>query len=260
MLCIQEIPLRVNEFLTKESQMKPIILIPARLQSMRLPRKMLADIHGKPLIQYVVEEALASKVGPVYVACAEVEIKAVVESIGGKAVLTDPSHSSGSDRIFEALQKIDPDQTFDTVINLQGDLPTVKSDIFKTLLTPFDKNPSYDISTIGFEMHDADEIQNPNVVKIVFGGTPPIGQGLYFTRGVPYGEGPFYHHVGIYAYRRQALERFVKLPPSVLEKRERLEQLRALEDGMTIGVVIADSGPFGVDTPEDLEKARALLK
>lgn len=240
--------------------MKPIILIPARLQSVRLPQKMLADIHGKPLIQYVVEAALASNIGPVYVASAEPEIKDVVESIGGKAVLTDPNHPSGSDRIFEALQKVDPDKNFDVVINLQGDLPTVKPDIFRTLLMPFEQNPTFDISTVGFEMHDPEEINNQNIVKIVFGGTPPIGQGLYFTRGVPYGEGAFYHHVGIYAYRRQALERFVKLPPSTLEKRERLEQLRALENGMTIGVAIADEGPLGVDTPADLERVRAILK
>jgi 3-deoxy-manno-octulosonate cytidylyltransferase (CMP-KDO synthetase) len=125
---------------------------------------------------------------------------------------------------------------------------------------PFEQNPTFDISTVGFEMHDPEEINNQNIVKIVFGGTPPIGQGLYFTRGVPYGEGAFYHHVGIYAYRRQALERFVKLPPSTLEKRERLEQLRALENGMTIGVAIADEGPLGVDTPADLERVRAILK
>lgn len=240
--------------------MNPIILIPARLQSVRLPQKMLADIHGKPLIHYVVEAALASGIGPVYVACAEPEIKDAVESIGGKAVLTDPNHPSGSDRIFEALQKIDPTKNFDIVINLQGDLPTVKPDIFKTLLTPFEQNPSFDISTVGFEMHDPEEINNQNIVKIIFGGRPPVGQGLYFTRGVPYGEGAFYHHVGIYAYRRQALERFVTLPPSTLEKRERLEQLRALENGMTIGVAIANDGPLGVDTPEDLERVREMLK
>lgn len=246
--------------------MRPIILIPARLQSVRLPQKMLANIHGKPMILYALEAAQAANIGPVYVACAEEALCEVVEAAGGKAILTDPAHPSGSDRIFEALQKADPTGTHDVVINLQGDLPNVQPSIFKTLLTPFHHDPSYHISTVGFPITNPEEISNSNVVKIILGQTATevtqgtIGTGLYFTRGVPYGEGPFYHHVGVYAYRRHALERFVALPPSPLEKRERLEQLRALENGMRIGVALTTEGPMSVDTPDDLEKARTLLK
>lgn len=240
--------------------MKPIIMIPARLKSSRLPNKVLEDIHGKPMIAHVVESALAAGVGPVCVACSEPEVKSVAEELGCKAILTDPAHPSGSDRIFEALQEIDPKEEFDVIINLQSDLPNFQPHILQSLLKPFQADPDIDITTLCYEITEEEEIQDPHVVKVILGNIHEgHGRGLYFTRVTPYGEGNFYHHVGIYAYKRKALERFVSLKPSTLEKRERLEQLRALENGMHMGVSIIDSQPMGVDTAQDLEKIKGIM-
>lgn len=240
--------------------MKSVILIPARMASTRLPGKPLADIGGKPMIVHVADRARQADCGEVVVAAAEVQIAEIVEGHGHRAVVTRPDHPSGSDRIFEALETIDPDGTFDTVVNLQGDLPLIAPSLVRAALAPLD-NRDCDIATLGTPIADAQEKTDPNVVKIV---GSPLGEdtlnALYFTRAAaPWGEGPLYHHIGIYAYRRAALTRFVGLPPSPLEQRERLEQLRALETGMTIHARIVDTVPFGVDTPRDLEKARALL-
>ncbi len=240
---------------------KSLILIPARMASTRLPGKPLADIAGKPMIVHVAERAAASGLGRVVVATDHPQIKAAVEAHGIEAVMTREDHESGSDRIYEALQAIDPEKEFDAVINVQGDLPTIDPAIIQTALQPLIDGPA-DIATLAVEISDAQEKTNPNVVKIV--GSPLAGtntlRALYFTRATaPYGEGPLYHHIGLYAYRRTALERFVALGPSVLELREKLEQLRALEAGMRIDVEVVQSVPLGVDTPEDLEKARHYL-
>jgi 3-deoxy-manno-octulosonate cytidylyltransferase (CMP-KDO synthetase) len=237
-----------------------IILIPARMAATRLPGKPLADIAGRPMIAHVVDRAAAASVGPVFVATDSPEIAAAVERAGGRAVMTRPDHASGSDRIFEALCRVSPGAGAGIVINVQGDLPTLDpADIRAALALLAD--PAVDIATIAAEIRNAEERTNPNVVKVV--GTP-AGEGrlraLYFTRATaPAGDGPLYHHIGLYAYRRAALERFVGLPPSPLERREKLEQLRALEAGMRIDVAIVGSVPLGVDTPADLEIARAML-
>ena len=253
----------------------PIVLIPARMASTRLPGKPLADIHGVPMIVHVWRRAVAAKIGPVYVACAEDAIKAAVEASGGAAVLTDPSHPSGSDRIHEALNKIDPGFRFDVVVNVQGDLPTLDPGLLRRALDPLN-NPEVDIATLAVEITREEERFDPNVVKAVaaFGGpgdisggniSSGIAQALYFSRAtvpadVTAGQiGPHYHHIGLYAYRRAALERFVKLPPGLLERREKLEQLRALENGMRIDVALVDTLPLGVDTPAELDRARAML-
>jgi 3-deoxy-manno-octulosonate cytidylyltransferase (CMP-KDO synthetase) len=237
-----------------------IVLIPARMAATRLPGKPLADIGGKPMIVQVVERALEAAIGPVWVATDAVEIVAVVEQAGGRAVMTRADHRSGSDRIFEALGKVDSGGTAGVVVNLQGDLPTIAASAIRAALAVLD-DPEVDIATIAAEIVVADERTNPNVVKAV--GTPSGDRrlrALYFTRATaPSGVGPLYHHIGLYAYRRAALERFVKLKPSPLEMRESLEQLRALEAGMRIDVAIVDAVPLGVDTPADLEKARILL-
>lgn len=240
---------------------KSLILIPARLASTRLPGKPLADIAGKPMIVHVAERALASKLGRVVVATDSAEVKTAVEAHGFEAVMTRSDHESGSDRIYEALQYIDPDKQFDAVINVQGDLPTIDPMIIKAALLPLLNGP-VDIATLAVEISDSAEKTNPNVVKIVGSplSSPNKLRALYFTRATaPYGEGPLYHHIGLYAYRRSALEKFVGLGPSTLELREKLEQLRALEAGMRIDVEVVQSIPLGVDTPEDLEKARYIL-
>lgn len=240
---------------------KTLILIPARMASTRLPGKPLADIAGKPMIVQVAERAAASGLGRVVVATDSAAIKDAVEAHGFEAVMTRADHESGSDRIFEALQTIDPNKEFDAVVNVQGDLPTIDPALIKTALRPLIEGEA-DIATLGVEISDPDEKTNPNVVKIV---GSPLGnddqlRALYFTRATaPYGEGPLYHHIGLYAYRRAALEKFVALGPSTLELREKLEQLRALEAGMRIDVEVVQSFPIGVDTPEDLEKARQYL-
>jgi len=238
----------------------PLILIPARMASTRLPGKPLADIHGQPMIVHVWRRAMEAKAGRVAVAAAEQAIADAVVRAGGEAVLTHPDHPSGSDRVFEALCKLDPGGRHDVIVNLQGDLPTLDPALIRAALAPLD-DPAVDIGTLATEIREESERTNPNVTKaIVANAGGRQGRALYFTRATaPWGEGPLYHHIGIYAYRRAALERFVKMPPSPLEKREKLEQLRALEAGMTIAVRIVDAVPLGVDTPEDLERARHLL-
>ena len=237
-----------------------LILIPARMASTRLPGKPLADIAGVPMIVHVLRRAEAAELGPVVVATDSADIAAAVDKAGGRAVLTRADHSSGSDRIFEALGKVDPTGRAKIVVNVQGDLPTIDPAAIAAALEPL-ADPAVDIATLAAEIKKPAERTNPNVVKVV--GTP-VGparlRALYFTRATaPAGNGPLYHHIGLYAYRRAALERFVKLPPSVLEQREKLEQLRALEAGMRIDVAIVDTVPLGVDTPEDLETARKML-
>jgi 3-deoxy-manno-octulosonate cytidylyltransferase (CMP-KDO synthetase) len=239
----------------------PIILIPARMKSTRLPGKPLADIGGVPMIVQVWRRAMEAGLGPVCVAAAEPEIAEAVTKAGGTAVLTDPDHPSGSDRIFEALRKADPAGKHDAIVNLQGDLPTIDPAIIRRVMEPLE-DAAVDIATLAVEITRDAERSDPNVVKAVaaFGGGKTIARALYFSRAtVPANQGPHYHHIGIYAYRRAALERFVTLPPSLLEKREKLEQLRALEAGMRIDVALVDTLPLGVDTPAELERARAIL-
>ncbi len=235
-----------------------LIVIPARMASTRLPGKPLVDIAGTPMIVHVLRRATAA--GNTVVATDSEAIAACVEKADGRAVMTRADHVSGSDRIFEALASADPDARCGIVVNVQGDLPTIAAADIRAAIAPLD-DPAVDIGTLAAPITQAAEIDNPNVVKVV---GSEIGQSrlraLYFTRAAaPAGEGPRYHHIGVYAYRRPALERFVHLPPSPLELRERLEQLRALEAGMRIDVAIVDSVPLGVDTPEDLERARELL-
>lgn len=239
---------------------RPIVVVPARMSSTRLPGKPLADIAGKPMIVHVLERGLAAGIGPVVVACDDAAIAGAVEAAGGIAVLTRKDHESGSDRIFEALETIDPDRRHDVVVNLQGDLPTIDPALLTGAAALLD-DPEVAIATLASEIVREEERTLSQVVKAV--GTP-IGprrlRALYFTRATaPWGEGPLYHHIGLYAYRRDALARFVALPPSPLEQREKLEQLRALEAGMRIDVGLVDGVPFGVDTPDDLARARAEL-
>jgi 3-deoxy-manno-octulosonate cytidylyltransferase (CMP-KDO synthetase) len=237
-----------------------VVLIPARMQATRLPGKPLADINGRPMILHVFDRAREAAIGEVVVATDDQAIRDAVASSGGRVVMTRADHPSGSDRIFEALSEIDPAGKVSIVVNLQGDLPTIAPELIAAVIKPL-SDPAVDIATLAVEITDEREKTDPNVVKVV---GSPAGAGrlraLYFTRApAPHGDGPLYHHIGIYAYRRASLERFVKLPQATLEKRERLEQLRALEAGMRIDVVIVDAVPLGVDTPADLEKARALL-
>jgi 3-deoxy-manno-octulosonate cytidylyltransferase (CMP-KDO synthetase) len=237
-----------------------LVLIPARMASTRLPGKPLLDIAGVPMIVHVLRRAEAAGIGRVAVATDTPEIAAAVTSHGGQAVMTRPDHPSGSDRIFEAMEKLDPEAKAEIVVNLQGDFPTISPQNIRDVLAPLDDH-AVDIATLAAEIHTEEESLNPNVVKAV--GTRIAGRrlrALYFTRATaPHGEGPRYHHIGLYAYRRAALERFVKLPASPLELQERLEQLRALEAGMRIDITIVDTVPRGVDTPADLETARKIL-
>jgi 3-deoxy-manno-octulosonate cytidylyltransferase (CMP-KDO synthetase) len=237
-----------------------LVLIPARMAATRLPGKPLLDIGGLPMIVHVLRRAEDAKIGRVAVATDTPEIAAAVRANGGEAVMTRPEHPSGSDRIHEAMQSLDPAGKAEIVVNLQGDFPTISPDNIRDVLPPLD-DPAVDIATLAAEIHTEEEALNPNVVKAV--GSPIGGRrlrALYFTRATaPTGDGPRYHHIGLYAYRRAALERFVSLPPSPLEKQERLEQLRALEAGMRIDVTIVDAVPRGVDTPADLETARQML-
>jgi 3-deoxy-manno-octulosonate cytidylyltransferase (CMP-KDO synthetase) len=237
-----------------------MVLIPARLAATRLPGKPLADIAGRPMIAHVMARAQEAGIGEVVVATDSEAVCVAAEKAGGRAVMTSANHPSGSDRIFEALSDLDPERHIGRVVNVQGDLPTLDPADLRAAVALLD-DPAVDIATIAAEISDPTERINPHVVKVV---GSPVGarrlRALYFTRATaPYGDGPLFHHIGLYAYRRAALERFVKLPPSSLEKREKLEQLRALEAGMRIDVAIVDSVPLGVDTPEELEKARALL-
>lgn len=238
----------------------PVIIIPARMGSTRLPGKPLAMIGNRPMIVHVADRALESDCGDVLIAADDARIVEAARDHGYSAVMTRADHQSGSDRIFEALENHDRQGIHDVIINVQGDLPTIAPQDIAAALGPLD-DPACDIATLGTQIADEHEKTNENVVKIV--GSPIADnrlRALYFTRATaPWGQGPLYHHIGLYVYRRAALQRFVSLPPSVLECRERLEQLRALENAMTIHVALVDTVPLGVDTPADLEKARALL-
>lgn len=240
--------------------MSVLILIPARMASTRLPGKPLADIAGEPMIVHVARRAGESGLGRVVVATDTAAVAEAVAAHGFEAAMTRVDHQSGSDRIHEALAALDPAGRVETVINVQGDLPTVDAATIAAAAAPL-ADSRVDIATLGAEITREEEKTNPNVVKIV---GSPVSPGrlraLYFTRAAaPWGEGPLFHHIGLYAYRRAALERFVSLPPSPLEKRERLEQLRALEAGMRIDASIVTTVPLGVDTPDDLERAREIL-
>lgn len=239
---------------------KAVVLIPARMASTRLPGKPLADIGGKPMIVQVALRAREAGAERIVVAVDDEQVFSAVQNAGFDVMMTRDDHQSGSDRIFEALQKADPYGKAEYVINVQGDLPTIEAETIRASLRPLE-NAAVDIATLTVEITDEEEKTNPNVVKVV--GSPLSEtrlRALYFTRTTaPYGEGPLYHHIGLYTYRRAALETFVSLPPSPLEKRERLEQLRALEAGMRIDAEIVRSVPLGVDTPHDLEKARKIL-
>ena len=244
-----------------------LIVIPARLDSSRLPGKPLADIGGEPMIVHVWRRAREADAGRVIVAADHQDIIEAVNAAGGEAIMTRSDHKSGSDRVYEAVSSVDPDRQVEIVVNLQGDLPTLDPKLIGACIAPLEDDGP-DIATLASLITDPAECQNPNVVKVI---ATPIGtntgndrldwlKALYFTRATaPHGDGPLYHHIGIYAYRRSALERFVSLPQSPLEKREHLEQLRALEAGMRIDVSLVDTTPLGVDTPADLERARALI-
>lgn len=238
-----------------------LIVIPARLKATRLPDKPLADIGGEPMIVHVWRRAVEADCGPVLVATDAEAVRDAILQAGGEALMTRPDHPSGSDRVFEAVLARDPAGKLGAVVNLQGDLPTLDPALVHACLKALSEGEA-DIGTIAARIVREEERTDPNVVKVV--GTPVAGsvlRALYFTRATaPYGEGPLYHHIGIYAYRRDALERFVSLPPSPLELREKLEQLRALEAGMRINVGLVDTVPLGVDTPRDLERARELLQ
>lgn len=252
----------MTETMNGATPKNPIVLIPSRLASTRLPDKPLADIHGLPMIVHCLRRAQEAGFARVAVACGDAAIAEAVTAAGGEAVLTDPNHPSGSDRIFEALQKLDPNGQHDAVINLQGDLPAIDPKVISAVLTPL-ADSAIDIATLATRIVDQHEIDDRNVVKAVLSLAPgqTVGRALYFSRRpVPGGEGPLWHHIGIYAYRRAALERFVSLKPSPLEKRESLEQLRALENGMSIAAAVVDTLPLGVDTPADLARIRAAMQ
>jgi 3-deoxy-manno-octulosonate cytidylyltransferase (CMP-KDO synthetase) len=242
------------------TETRTLVLIPARMAATRLPGKPLLDIAGLPMIVHVLRRAEAAAIGRVAVATDTPEIAAAVKSHGFEAVMTRSDHPSGSDRIYEALGKLDPRGEAEIVVNLQGDFPTILPDNIRDVLAPL-ADPAVDIATLAAQIHTKEESTNPNVVKMV--GSLLSGRrmrALYFTRATaPWGDGPRYHHIGLYAYRRAALERFVALPPSMLERQEKLEQLRAMEAGMRIDVTIVDTVPRGVDTPEDLVTTRRLL-
>jgi 3-deoxy-manno-octulosonate cytidylyltransferase (CMP-KDO synthetase) len=244
-----------------DARMTPIILIPARMGSARLPGKPLAMIGREPMIVHVWRRAVESGLGPVAVACSESVVAEAIRAVGGTAVMTDPALPRGSDRIHVALTALDPEGRHDVVINLQGDLPTLPPGLLRTVTLPLN-DPGFDVGTLVAPIHDDAEAALPSVVKAAcaFRGAADIAPALYFSRlALPWGPGLRWHHIGVYAYRRAALERFVALPESPLEIRESLEQLRLLEAGMRIGVARAEAAPFGVDTPEDLERARRIL-
>lgn len=233
----------------------PLIVIPARMAAQRLPGKPLADIHGKPMIAWMVELALAARAGPVLVAAAEEEIAAAARQAGAEAIVTDPSLPSGTDRVHAAAEAFDPARAHEIVVNLQGDMPTMNPTDIKRAVAAL--GDGADIATLISPSSDPADRDNPNVVKAI---RAQDGRCLYFTRApAPSGEGPIWRHLGIYVYRRAALARFVAAPPSPLERREKLEQLRALEMGMTIVAGVTDEFPKGVDGPDDLEAARAVL-
>jgi 3-deoxy-manno-octulosonate cytidylyltransferase (CMP-KDO synthetase) len=242
-----------------KTDIKTIVLIPARMASTRLPGKPLADIAGLPMIVQVVRRAAAAGIGEPVVATDSEAVQAAVEKAGGRAIMTRADHASGSDRIYEALEALDPEHACEIVVNVQGDLPAIDPADIRAALGPL-ADPQVDIATLAAEIRDPAERTNPNVVKAIGAAVAPGRlHATAFTRADAIGPGPHYHHIGLYAYRRAALERFVKLPPSANEQRERLEQLRALDNGMRIDIALVKSVPHGVDTPEDLEKARRML-
>jgi len=239
-----------------------LIVIPARLKATRLPDKPLALIEGEPMIVHVWRRAVEAECGRVLVATDAPSVQDAVLKAGGEAMLTSDQHQSGSDRIYEALTRVDPGRKVAAIVNLQGDLPTLDPALIRACLATIQGGKA-DIGTLAAEIRRKEERTDPNVVKVVGSPLqePNTLRALYFSRAtVPYGDGPLYHHIGIYAYTRDALERFVKLPPSALEKREKLEQLRALEAGLRIDVALVDTVPLGVDTPAELARARELLK
>lgn len=241
--------------------LNPIVMVPARLASTRLPDKPLALLAGKPMIEHVWRRACEAGIGPVVVATDAPAIAAAIGAAGGEAAITRSDHPAGSDRIFEAVERLDPDGRHDVVINVQGDLPTLDPAHIRVALALLD-DPAVAIGTLAAVIVRQEEESDPNVVKVI--GTA-VGPGrlraLYFTRArAPHGPGPLLHHIGLYAYRREALRRFVGLPVSPLEARERLEQLRALEAGLRIDVALVDTVPLGVDTEADLVRARAILE
>ena len=238
----------------------PIVLIPARMNATRLAGKPLADIHGAPMIVHVWRRAVEADVGPVWVATDDSRVMEAVASAGGKAIMTRSDHPSGSDRIFEALGAVDADGAHDVVVNVQGDLPTIEPSVVRACLAPLAEQ-AVDIATLATPITREQEKDDPNVVKVIATELDPTRlRALYFTRArAPWGEGRLLHHIGLYAYRRDALRRFVASLPSPLERREKLEQLRALEAGMRIDVALVDTAPLGVDAPEDLERARVML-
>ncbi len=245
--------------------MNPIVVIPSRMASFRLPGKPLAPIAGKPMVLHVLDRAREAGIGPVAVACADPEIADAVRAAGGTAVLTDPALPSGSDRVQAALAALDPQGAHDVVVNLQGDFPTLPPGHLRVVAAPLSDPaaPGFDIATLVAPILSPEEAAAPQVVKAAcaFADGQTVAAALYFSRAaIPAGDGPLWHHVGIYAYRRAALARFVSLPESPLERREKLEQLRALEGGMRIACTRVEHGAFGVDTPADLLRARALLE
>jgi 3-deoxy-manno-octulosonate cytidylyltransferase (CMP-KDO synthetase) len=249
--------------LTRTAPQNPIVLIPSRLASTRLPGKPLADIGGAPMIVHVWRRAVAAELGPVVVACGDHAIAEAIEAAGGRAVMTDPRHPTGSDRIAEAIERLDPNREYDAVINVQGDLPLLDPAAVRVAAFGL-LDPEIDIATLGSVITDEAALADTSVNKVVAGFVDPAkpARAVYFSKAVvPWGEGPHYEHIGLYAYRREALERFVALPQGVLERRERLEQLRALENGMTMSVSLIDPVRLGVqvDTPADLERARTLV-
>jgi 3-deoxy-manno-octulosonate cytidylyltransferase (CMP-KDO synthetase) len=256
-LCVYDAEIQLQKWVFMTN--KVAVFIPARMASTRLPGKPLADIHGKPMIVHVWERSCEANVDDVYVACAEQEIADAVAKAGGQAILTDPNHPSGTDRIYEALQK--SGNNYDFIVNVQGDLPSLDPKIINYALALM-QNQQVDIATLAAVIKNVEERANPNVVKAVIAFTDKnnSGRALYFTRATaPYGDGDLYHHIGLYVYRAKSLEKFVNLAPSNLEKREKLEQLRALENNMRIDVAVVDTVPLGVDTKEDLEKVRGLM-
>ncbi|HEY9235151.1 MULTISPECIES: 3-deoxy-manno-octulosonate cytidylyltransferase [Phenylobacterium] len=242
--------------------MKPIVLIPARMAATRLPGKPLADIEGIPMIVRVLRQAQAAGIGPVAVAAGDAEIVEAVRAAGGQAILTDPDLPSGSDRIVAALQALDPAGEHDVVINLQGDIPFLAPSVVEATARLLADQPSCDISTVMVAESDVAERSNPDIPKVVASMQPDgrSARALYFTRSVLYGDAPVWLHHGVYGYRREALMRFTAAPPSPLELRERLEQLRALELGMSIWAAVIDEAPISVDNPADLERARAFAR
>jgi 3-deoxy-manno-octulosonate cytidylyltransferase (CMP-KDO synthetase) len=253
-----------DETMTRAAPQNPIVLIPSRLASTRLPNKPLADIGGAPMIVRVWRRAVAAAIGPVVVACGDHAIAEAIEAVGGQAVMTDPRHPTGSDRIAEAVKRLDPNREHDAVINVQGDLPLLDPAAIKVAWFAL-ADPAIDIATLGAVITEPAALQDTSVNKVVAGFVDPTrpARALYFSKAiVPWGEGPHYEHIGLYAYRREALERFVSLPRGLLEERERLEQLRALENGMTMSVSLIDPARMGVqvDTQADLFRARMQVK